>query len=238
MPPPRFNVFVPDPQDRRRHGIHTPSIQSHRREYSNPNAAAAVMSSRYPNPSTSAPTSNYIPTAAPPSRHHRQNASTSSGGRPAVRSMLDVDTPPPRPRPRLREEDICPICHSPLPLKGPDGSETAREQHVIDCISSHYSTSSSSPTQHPSTATAAAIAANTATPAQAGNHSQPQQRPLPRVNHMLRYQATEKDCVGDEGDAQECVICFEEFVPGVEMARLECLCKFHKVRTTFWDFCF
>lgn len=51
---------------------------------------------------------------------------------------------------------------------------------------------------------------------------------------MLRYQATEKDCIGDEGEAQECVICFEEFIPGVEMARLECLCKFHKVRFLFF----
>ncbi|KAF1990433.1 hypothetical protein K402DRAFT_401267 [Aulographum hederae CBS 113979] len=49
-------------------------------------------------------------------------------------------------------------------------------------------------------------------------------------NRMLVYKATEKDCVGDEeGLAQECVICFEEFEEGEEMGRLECLCKFHKV---------
>ena len=48
---------------------------------------------------------------------------------------------------------------------------------------------------------------------------------------MLAYQASEKDCVGEDGEGmQECVICFEEFAVGVEMARLECLCKFHKVR--------
>ena len=48
-------------------------------------------------------------------------------------------------------------------------------------------------------------------------------------NRMLVYQATEKDCVGEEGEAQECVICFEEFEEGDEMGRLLCLCKFHRV---------
>lgn len=47
---------------------------------------------------------------------------------------------------------------------------------------------------------------------------------------MVVYHASEKDCVGEDGEGlQECVICFEEFSVGVEMARLECLCKFHKV---------
>lgn len=47
---------------------------------------------------------------------------------------------------------------------------------------------------------------------------------------MVAYLATEKDCMGEGGEAAECVICFEEFEQGVEMGRLECLCKFHKVR--------
>jgi len=46
---------------------------------------------------------------------------------------------------------------------------------------------------------------------------------------MLLYHATEKDCVGEDGDRSECVICFEEFEEGDEMARLDCLCKFHRV---------
>ncbi|KAI9766112.1 MAG: hypothetical protein M1835_007260, partial [Candelina submexicana] len=217
VPSPRFNVFVPEPQDHGRHSIYTPSVRVHRREPSNPNAGAAVVSSRYPNPSSSAPTSNYIPNV-PPSSRHRQHASTSSS-RSAVRSMLDIDTPPPRPRPRLREEDICPICHSALPPKGPDGSETVREQHVVDCISSHYSTSSPSRVElHP----ASSAATQTVMPAQAsGDNNRDPQLQRPRVNHMLRYAATEKDCVGDNGEAQECVICFEEFAVGVDMARLE-----------------
>lgn len=46
---------------------------------------------------------------------------------------------------------------------------------------------------------------------------------------MVVYHASEKDCVGEDEQAQECVICFEEFAVGDEMGRLECLCKFHKV---------
>jgi len=46
---------------------------------------------------------------------------------------------------------------------------------------------------------------------------------------MVVYHASEKDCEGEDGAAQECVICFAEFAVGDEMGRLECLCKFHKV---------
>ena len=51
-----------------------------------------------------------------------------------------------------------------------------------------------------------------------------------RTTGMVVYHATEKDCVGENGDGEaECLICFEEFTVGDEMGRLECLCKFHKV---------
>lgn len=45
---------------------------------------------------------------------------------------------------------------------------------------------------------------------------------------MLTYKATEKDCASGDGVPQECDICLEEIEVGVEMARLECLCRFHK----------
>lgn len=51
---------------------------------------------------------------------------------------------------------------------------------------------------------------------------------------MFVYNASEKDCVGQDSEGvQECVICFEEFAVGVEMGRLECLCKFHRVSLQF-----
>ena len=57
-----------------------------------------------------------------------------------------------------------------------------------------------------------------------------------RVVGMFKYLATEKDCIGEGGEPAECVICFEEFEQGVEMGRLECLCKFHKVCLRYGHF--
>lgn len=51
---------------------------------------------------------------------------------------------------------------------------------------------------------------------------------------MAIYRATEKDCINAEGDAQECIICFEEFQPGDEMGRMECWCKFHRLCIRGW----
>lgn len=146
-------------------------------------------------------------------------------------------------QPVLREEDECPICHRALPPRGPDGSEVAREAHVTACIESHFSSATPQASRPPpSAATQAAVAASAATSLQAGGrfvanraenwqdrgsiHSLPRRR----TTGMVVYHANEKDCVGEDGGAQECVICFEEFAVGVEMGRLECLCKFHKVR--------
>ncbi|KAL8856275.1 MAG: hypothetical protein Q9178_007112 [Gyalolechia marmorata] len=163
---------------------------------------------------------------------------------------------PPRTQPQLREEDECPICHQALPPKGPNGSETEREAHVAECIAQHFSSSvprASRP--HPSVATEAAVVASAAGATQSQNSSSSAQRPQDRRgsesteqgsnNHnnnafermgsqrrrvvgMIKYLATEKDCIGEAGEPAECVICFEEFEQGVEMGRLECLCKFHK----------
>ena len=59
-------------------------------------------------------------------------------------------------------------------------------------------------------------------------------QPRNRTPGMFVYHASEKDCVGQDGEGvQECVICFEEFAVGDEMGRLVCLCKFHKVSLGF-----
>ncbi|MCJ1244665.1 hypothetical protein MMC30_001864 [Trapelia coarctata] len=204
-----------------------------------------------PGPSRDQPFSSLLPSHPTHVRaHHRPNASTSDVPTASrYRSMLDIHTPlPPLPAaPQIPEEDECPICHSELPPKGPDGSEAAREAHVEQCIETNFS--SSAPRTRdlpPAAAVTAAVVATAATPAEAG--SSVDRRPRlenpqvvgqsgsstvgmrRRTTGMVVYHASEKDCVGEDEQAQECVICFEEFAVGDEMGRLECLCKFHKVR--------
>ncbi|MCJ1223831.1 hypothetical protein MMC12_000474 [Toensbergia leucococca] len=181
---------------------------------------------------------------------HRHHASTGNVVVPSrYRSMLDAGSPIPArivPPTQLREEDECPVCHCALPPKEADGSETARETHVASCIESHFSSTSPRISRPPpSTATAAAVAATATTTSQAGFNSAPTAAARPEVSRdissssfaqrrrttgMVVYHASEKDCIGEDGErAQECVICFEDFAVGDEMGRLECLCKFHKV---------
>lgn len=54
---------------------------------------------------------------------------------------------------------------------------------------------------------------------------------------MVVWRAAEKDCwaITDEKKQEkaECVICFEEFEEGDLIARLECLCRYHKVFFSF-----
>lgn len=149
------------------------------------------------------------------SRHHHPSV-----GRPRVSSMLDVDpfhqrylptmsapSPLPQGRPRIAEEDMCPICLHALPPKGVDGDETAREAHVRQCIS----------TRDPTSAGWQAASGNTAS-----------------AIHMVPFVATEKDCVGEDGNTQECSICMVDYDVGDELVRLECLCKFHQACIVEW----
>lgn len=146
--------------------------------------------------------------------------------RPRVRSMLDADagyrrfmdqlssSPSARPllppRPRLHEIDMCPVCRQTLPPRGADGDETAREAHVMECI-------------------AARDPASALSRSRSMAHSPPS-API----RMLPFTASEKDCVGEDGTSQECSICFIEYDVGDHLARLECLCKFHKPCILEW----
>ncbi|KAF2755341.1 FYVE-domain-containing protein [Pseudovirgaria hyperparasitica] len=168
-------------------------------------------------------------------------------------SPLHAHTSHPMPaqqRPQIAEEDECPICQQELPPKGPDGSETEREAHVMDCIASNFvpsSTPSGSAAAMPSPSILAGTAVappmpsprQNAAPARSSSTSDavPSSSSRPRrqtASRMLLYRATEKDCFDKDGDIQECVICFEEFAEGDEMGRLECLCKFHKTCIRKW----
>lgn len=115
-------------------------------------------------------------------------------------------------RPTIAESDVCPICRHELPPKGPNGDETAREAHVMDCIAARDPSSPRSP--------AASQLSGRLFP--------------PTPSRMLPFTASEKDCVGENGGLQECSICFVEYNVGDEMARLECLCKFHHACIVRW----
>lgn len=109
-------------------------------------------------------------------------------------------------RPRLDERDICPICRRALPPRGDNGDESARETHIMDCIRARDPSS----------------------------HGENGEGPSQVRIHMLPFIATEKDCVGEDGSRQECSICMVEYDVGDELARLECLCKFHKSCIIEW----
>ncbi|OBT76199.1 hypothetical protein VF21_04969 [Pseudogymnoascus sp. 05NY08] len=92
----------------------------------------------------------------------------------------------------------------------PEGRTAFREAQHAAVVLGHTRASSHSPMAHPSSSFS----------------------PEPRRTGMFPYKATEKDCVDDA----ECTICLEEFEVGVQMARLECLCRFHeKCIRSWWE---
>jgi len=120
---------------------------------------------------------------------------------------------PPLPAP-IPEEDECPVCHRELPPRTLPNVEALREAHINICITAH-STYSGTPG-----ASSGEVGPDGTTPP-----------PLSaRRTGMFPYKATEKDCV----DSAECTICLEEFEVGVQMARLECLCRFHRQCISAW----
>ncbi|KAK4195681.1 putative E3 ubiquitin-protein ligase ZNRF2 [Triangularia verruculosa] len=113
--------------------------------------------------------------------------------------------------PHIAEEDECPVCHRELPPRTLSNYEAVREAHINQCIASHSAYGGGTP--------------SSATPGES-----PLPPPPPRRTGMFPYTATEKDCV----DSAECSICLEEFEVGAAMARLECLCRFHRACIGAW----
>ena len=145
----------------------------------------------------------------------------------AVPSPSSQQHPPAyrRPRREVREEDECPVCGEELP----PGDEI-RQQHIEECISTRFGTPSQSSSSLPQPPTSFPP---TSTPPPPGTGTRPR-APTYRPRGMAIYRATEKDCLDAAGEAQECVICFEEFQPGDELGRMECLCKFHRACIRRW----
>ncbi|KAK1473366.1 FYVE zinc finger protein [Colletotrichum cuscutae] len=148
--------------------------------------------------------------------------SSSSGypGSSRYRSMLDVGPSSsssahynralPPPPPQIAEEDECPVCHRELPSRTLPNFEQLRETHINTCITSHSAYGGTPTGETPPVGTPPPLAV--------------------RRTGMFPYVATEKDCV----DSAECTICLEEFEVGVPMARLECLCRFHRSCISAW----
>ncbi|KAF3762366.1 FYVE-domain-containing protein [Cryphonectria parasitica EP155] len=148
-----------------------------------------------------------------PQRAHRLRSSLRASGQEsgspssstaAAAAAAAQRRPLPPDPPQLAEEDECPVCHRELPPRNLSNFEALREAHISVCITSHSTYGG--------------------TPGAEGSSSQP------RRTGMFPYLATEKDCV----DSAECTICLEEFEVGVAMARLECLCRFHRDCIARW----
>ncbi|PGH06298.1 hypothetical protein GX51_02495 [Blastomyces parvus] len=157
-----------------------------------------------------------------PSNDFLQNLSTSSS-----RNRPLPPVAPHHHRRPIDESDICPICGRLLPPRGPDGSEAAREAHIRDCIEGH-GTRHEHPSSIPSSSTGRRMSQSRS------NDNDHNNRYADRPLRMLPFTATEKDCVGEDGGQQECTICMEEYEVGDHLARLECLCKFHKACIVSW----
>ncbi|KAF2815912.1 FYVE-domain-containing protein [Mytilinidion resinicola] len=115
--------------------------------------------------------------------------------------------PTPRARNELTEDEMCPVCGRELPPV-PAGVDrtTAREEHVAACITDRMSGSP---------------AGNAASASGSGRQTN-------MSYQKLTWKATEKDCEG------ECIVCFEEYEEGEDLARLACLCKFHNACIAQW----
>jgi hypothetical protein len=196
--------------------------------------ASAIMARNLAHPQGVNP--QHIIRAGPPpvarSNYHRYSQSSGSNmplpavpphssGRPP---LPPAPSAPPQPRQRreVREEDECPVCGTELPP-----GDAFREAHIQECIASRFSsgTPSSLPAQMPHPASPANDPEGTGSRPRATSY---------RPRGMAVYRATEKDCLDESGEVQECVICFEEFQPGDEMGRMECWCKFHRACIRQW----
>ncbi|KAJ9636336.1 hypothetical protein H2199_008011 [Coniosporium tulheliwenetii] len=165
-----------------------------------------------------------------PDRSSRRTSHPRRQSREAGRRESDIVLPPWQPDSELREEDECPVCGMELPPKAADGSNVAAEAHIDACIKQHVSgTSVPRDAAHPPP--------NAGGPTSAENGSEEASASRPRRDMRFKIRkdrATEKDCLREDGEAQECVICFEEFVVGDELGTLPCFCKFHHACIMSW----
>ncbi|WPH00880.1 E3 ubiquitin-protein ligase PIB1 [Acrodontium crateriforme] len=169
--------------------------------------------------------------------HYPQQSPVSSGN-PAGHRPTHNPTAPLTPRRQIREEDECPVCGAEMPP-----GEAVREAHIQECIASRFlvgtPSGSNNAIRPPPERTESAPSGRVEPLTSALSSSPHTATARPRASSyrprgMITYLATEKDCTSASGDAQECIICFEEFEPGDELGRMECLCKFHRKCIRMW----
>lgn len=128
-----------------------------------------------------------------------------------------VAPPPPSQQPRqfvIPERDLCPVCRQRFPPITDEQPVELREAHIRQCIESF----GGGPAQEEA-------------PEQQGTTAPP----VPSVvAQMVKFKATEKDCLGEHGQIAECTICMEDYEVGQQLARLQCFCKFHKTCIADW----
>lgn len=169
-------------------------------------------------------------------------------------SQLPRLSPSPRTIRRIPEEDECWICHNELPSRNLTDFQAIRDRHVQACLTAALGgfsmspgptsttpppaqqgqsqdaassqagpSTSSAPAQAPSTPESRAAAREQAHAAIVLGQNRPISGARLYGGPILPYKASEKDMV----ENAECTICFEEFEVGQDMARLQCLCRFH-----------
>lgn len=118
---------------------------------------------------------------------------------------------------QVSEEDLCPVCTRRFPPLSNEHTQDAREAHVRECIASYGASPVHREPQHVDL-----------------RQPPPPPRPSPAAARMLPFTATEKDCLAEDGSVAECTICLVEYEVGDSLARLNCLCKFHKACIVEW----
>ncbi|KAJ5109462.1 hypothetical protein N7456_006137 [Penicillium angulare] len=155
--------------------------------------------------------------------HRDQDSERDRRRRPHRDSQSSVSTSrqtAPTPGPQVSENDLCPICGRRFPDLSSSQPLELREQHVRQCIENYGAPAPAPVAAQPTTSTTTTTRRGPAPP--------PPPPPPPAAARMLEFTATEKDCLGDDGETAECTICMVDYEVGDVLVRLECLCKFHK----------
>jgi len=166
-----------------------------------------------------------------PSQQHPAGNQPLTSPQSSVRRKVVPPLPPPQPaqspQPQLSDVDVCWVCLRALPSSSVPDSEKLRAAHVSRCIENASRTAQGTAGSSANTSNV-----NAADPTNIPSAYSEHFVLAHRLTGLFPYKATEKDCVDDA----ECTICLENYAIGEDMARLECLCRFHlKCIKGWWE---